>query len=44
MSYFSKTDPIPFSKPILWEFCNDKPRWSAHKGEGVGLEETAYKP
>lgn len=37
MCYFSKTDPMPFSKRILWEFYNNRPHWSAHKGEGVGL-------
>lgn len=28
---------MPFSKRILWEFYNNRPHWSAHKGEGVGL-------
>lgn len=43
MCYFSKIDSVPFSKHMLWELYNNRPHWSAHKGEGVGVVRNSFK-
>lgn len=43
MCYFSKIDPVPFSKHVLWEFYNNRPHWSTHKGKGVGVVRNSLK-